>query len=94
MTTYNGNERNDWNAALRERENARMSKRVNAFHVEAGSHMETGEPIWKIVDDRDGVWGEFTVREAATACVKGYRTIGFVPRPGEPSTPSEGTPDE
>lgn len=64
------------------------TKKRNAFHVEAGTHFESGRPVWRLVDDRDGVWAEFDIREAATACLAGYRAIGFVPRPDEPSDAS------
>lgn len=56
-------------------------KKRNAFHVEPSTHPETGQPEWLIVDDRGGIWGSFSRRHAATACLKGFASIGFVPRP-------------
>jgi len=59
-------------------------KKVNAFHIEPATHPESGLPEWLLVDDTGGIWGSFSVRHAATACLKGYEAIGFIPRPNDP----------
>lgn len=60
------------------------TKKRNAFHLEAAT-TDWGTPEWDLVDDHGVRWGTFSNRTAATACLRGYVAIGFVPRPNEPS---------
>ena len=58
-------------------------KKRNAFHLESATNDHSGRPEWDLVDDRGGTWATFSDRVAATACLRGYEAIGFVPRPEE-----------
>lgn len=58
-----------------------------SWHLEESAHEGSGARMWNVVDDRDGVWGSFFTRTTATACIKGFKRIGFVPRPKELSDP-------
>lgn len=57
-------------------------KKRNAFHLESATS-DWGTPQWDLVDDKGGTWGTFSNRVAATACLRGFAAIGFVPRPLE-----------
>ena len=48
-----------------------------------GATEDWGGKTFDIVDDRGGRWGNFHSRVAATACLAGFKAIGFVPRPDE-----------
>ena len=59
-----------------------MTKPGGSWCIEAAVE-DWGGKTWDLVDDRGGRWGTFSNRITATACVAGFKAIGFVPRPSE-----------
>lgn len=63
--------------------------------IEPGTDPESGKPVWSLQDapgERGTVVAYFYDRVAATACLRGFKAIGFVPERPRPKPPQKPAP--